>query len=260
MVCWVLRPSSFSSRLIRVAAADKPMTAAKIGSPTLEMRWAGEGILKGESLKCPGGRSLFNVNFKKLCCEDWGSAAPPESPNFKLRTSETKKRHWIFNVPTRVDHFRPSDYPWGSGTIKHILLPMSNSSRDNEWVPLFCPLGTPKHITWSPRRNLVLKQGLFESSLFKFQDLATASYVQRRRYYIPLIHANANFPPRPLNFSSYVQFFIWSHAALEKAMSKAGIRVCASQKEKTSLGPVIRSLERVSMWLRMRIRGTYFRY
>jgi len=41
----VLRPSSFSSRLIRVAAAERPMNTANIGSPTLEMRCAGEGIL-----------------------------------------------------------------------------------------------------------------------------------------------------------------------------------------------------------------------
>ncbi|KAF4980617.1 hypothetical protein FZEAL_3430 [Fusarium zealandicum] len=37
MVCWVVRPLSFSSRLIRVTAAERPITTAKIGSATREM-------------------------------------------------------------------------------------------------------------------------------------------------------------------------------------------------------------------------------
>ncbi len=45
IVCCVLRPSSFSSRLIRVAAAERPMTRAKIGSPIFDMRCVGEGML-----------------------------------------------------------------------------------------------------------------------------------------------------------------------------------------------------------------------
>jgi hypothetical protein len=45
IVSFVLWPSSFSSRLIRVAAADKPMNSANIGSATLEMRCVGEGIV-----------------------------------------------------------------------------------------------------------------------------------------------------------------------------------------------------------------------
>lgn len=41
----VVLPFSFSSRLIRVAAAESPMNTAKIGSATLEMMYVGAGIL-----------------------------------------------------------------------------------------------------------------------------------------------------------------------------------------------------------------------
>jgi hypothetical protein len=41
----VVLPCSFSSRLIRVAAAERPMKTAKRGSPTLDIRWAGDGIV-----------------------------------------------------------------------------------------------------------------------------------------------------------------------------------------------------------------------
>lgn len=47
---------------------------------------------------------------------------------------------------------------------------------------------------------------------------------------------------------------------LLKAVSKAGIRVCASQKEKTSLGPVMRSWKRgmlVPILVHMERRGAY---
>jgi len=44
IVSFVECPSSFSSRLIRVTAAERPMKTAKRGSPILEMRWAGGGI------------------------------------------------------------------------------------------------------------------------------------------------------------------------------------------------------------------------
>lgn len=78
MVCWVLCPSSFSCRLIRVAAADRPMTAAKMGSPAFEMRWAGEGILSCEVRRAVGGRFYVNVRSFE---EDWSSVVLPESPN-----------------------------------------------------------------------------------------------------------------------------------------------------------------------------------
>jgi len=55
---------------------------------------------------------------------------------------------------------------------------------------------------------------------------------------------NANFPAA--SFPSYVQIILGSQAALENAMSNAGMRVWASQKENTNLGPVIKSLGRVS--------------
>lgn len=45
IVSFVLRPNSFSSRLIRVAAADIPMKSAKTGSRLREMRWAAAVIL-----------------------------------------------------------------------------------------------------------------------------------------------------------------------------------------------------------------------
>ncbi len=41
----VVVPFSFSSRLILVAAADRPMNTAKMGSATLEMIYAGAGII-----------------------------------------------------------------------------------------------------------------------------------------------------------------------------------------------------------------------
>jgi hypothetical protein len=56
------------------------------------------------------------------------------------------------------------------------------------------------------------------------------------------------------------KFSVSSQAALEKAMSKAGIRVCASQKEKTNLGPVIRSWEKFSRWLRIFWEKTHLWY
>lgn len=62
MVCCELRPSSFSSRLMRVVAAPRPMTTAKIGSATLEMMYVGDGILSGfvEVAKCLGKTVLVN--------------------------------------------------------------------------------------------------------------------------------------------------------------------------------------------------------
>jgi hypothetical protein len=44
-VCCVVCPSSFSSRLMRVAAAESPMNSAKMGSATREIRYVGGGIV-----------------------------------------------------------------------------------------------------------------------------------------------------------------------------------------------------------------------
>ena len=52
MVSFVLRPRSFSSRLIRVAAAERPMKRANTGSATLDMRYTGAGMLMID--KCAG--------------------------------------------------------------------------------------------------------------------------------------------------------------------------------------------------------------
>jgi hypothetical protein len=51
----------------------------------------------------------------------------------------------------------------------------------------------------------------------------------------------------PITFPLMYKSSFCPQAAFENAMSKAGIRVCASQNENTSFGPVIRSLEKVSI-------------
>jgi len=53
-VSFVLRPASFSSRLMRVAAAETPMKSAKRGSRLREMRWAGADILEDSSITGAG--------------------------------------------------------------------------------------------------------------------------------------------------------------------------------------------------------------
>ena len=53
--------------------------------------------------------------------------------------------------------------------------------------------------------------------------------------------------PDPITFILIYRSSFCPQAAFENAMSKAGIKVCASQNENTSFGPVIRSLEKVSI-------------
>lgn len=52
IVSLVVFPLLFSSRLIRVTAAETPMTTAKMGSATLEMMYVGAGIFSRLASRC----------------------------------------------------------------------------------------------------------------------------------------------------------------------------------------------------------------
>lgn len=85
----VVLPFSFSSRLILVAAAESPINTAKIGSATLEMMYAGAGILDVES-PCGCRCIILRINQRLssnkagedvvgvLCSKQGGSWEPGE--------------------------------------------------------------------------------------------------------------------------------------------------------------------------------------
>lgn len=64
MVSFVVFPLAFSSRLIRVTAADTPMKTAKMGSATLEMIYAGAGMTVNMSRMMSFDPASF-LNHKK---------------------------------------------------------------------------------------------------------------------------------------------------------------------------------------------------
>jgi hypothetical protein len=62
MVSFVLRPRSFSSRLMRVAAAERPMKRANTGSAALDMRYTGAGMLMSD--KCADIGGVWGSGFR----------------------------------------------------------------------------------------------------------------------------------------------------------------------------------------------------